>query len=87
MTEPVREVVIVYAGYGYLNQTIDVTKGIRTEYQEGARTFLATNRFGDPASGKNKALYVVWEYVPPITPGARYSGVSYEHEKVGFKID
>ncbi|WP_155627393.1 hypothetical protein [Burkholderia cepacia] len=88
MTEPVREVAIVYAGYGYLNKAIDVTNGIRTEYKEGARTFLATNRFGDPDPGATKALYILWEYVPPVKPGqAPFSGVTFEGDKKGIKID
>lgn len=82
MTELVNEVTIVYAGYGYLNQTIDVTNGIKTEFAEGARTFLATNRFGDPPKGKTKALYAIWKY----GSGPLQSGVSFEGSKEGFTI-
>ncbi|WP_175955238.1 hypothetical protein [Burkholderia sp. BCC0405] len=87
MSELVREVVIVYASYGYLNKTIDVTDGIRTEYKEGARTFYATNRFGDPDPGVTKALVILWEYEPPVKPGQKpFCGITLEGDKQGIKI-
>jgi hypothetical protein len=51
---------IEYAGYGVYNRTINVTAGIRDEYGSGKRVFLADNRFGDPAPGEKKYLYILW---------------------------
>lgn len=51
---------ILRAGYGYVNQVIDVTDKVQQAVDSGKRTIAATDEWGDPAFGSRKALFIVW---------------------------
>jgi hypothetical protein len=72
---------INYAGYGVYDQTIDVTGGVQQEYNNNQRVFTADNRFGDPASGQRKYLYILW-----TNNGVLSSGVVGENDSHGITI-
>jgi hypothetical protein len=70
------------AGYGCYNQTLDCTSQIQDEYEKGKRVFVADNRFGDPAPGERKYLYIFWE----TSVGDTASGVTGENDDHGITI-
>jgi hypothetical protein len=82
MAEIVGSADILYAGYGVWNSVNDATTAVRNAYNNGQRTFLATNSLtGDPAVGIVKYLYIVWR-----DRGVVGSGIAVEHQNIGINV-
>ena len=69
---------IVFAGYGYSTQTKDVTTIVKNGYGLGVRKFVANNTSfgGDPAPGKVKDLFIVWQQNGSTTSAVVQEGES-----------
>ncbi len=53
---------IVFAGYGVLNRTNDVTSKVKQQYRDGMRKFVGNDTdYGDPAPTIQKYLYIIWD--------------------------
>lgn len=74
---------ITFAGYGCYNGTNDATVSVRNAYATGQRTFVANNTIGggDPAPGKRKYLYIVWD-----AGDGPMSGVTGEGDQNGILV-
>jgi hypothetical protein len=73
---------VVSAGYGVWNKTLNVTSQIQNAYaNQGERNFTADNRFGDPAPGQRKYLYIFWSDGTNTA-----SGVVGENDATGINV-
>ena len=84
---------IVYAGYGLLNSTFDVTESINAAYRNGQRYFQANNSWGgDPFPGNTKYLYIIWNVGGSLLNSGvaiedQYDGVVLPGPETGFYGD
>jgi hypothetical protein len=69
------------AGYGVYDSTIDVTHHVTKAYEDGERVFKASDKWGDPAPGQRKYLYIFWNH-----NGESRSGVIGEDDSRGITL-